>query len=178
MEEHLFVCEQCQETLKGVDGDIRLIKFATAEWLHAPAENKLRRLWRTVWPEATLPRLAWATTAAVILIAAVLYFNPLPQGPPVAITLVSLRGGLDSSRAHVPAHRALDLTLDAPELSPSASMRVEVVDGSGKQVWSGHAKMVDGKPKALMPKGLSKGLYWVRLYEGADLAREYGLRAD
>ncbi|MBV8842302.1 MAG: hypothetical protein JO307_05780 [Bryobacterales bacterium] len=184
MEEHLLVCGQCRDTLDEIGNDVLTVKAAILELAHAPAEGpfkaKVKGLWRALWPQTIVPRFAWATAAAACLVTA-LYLGTAQVNTPGqgAVAIGSLRGSSDIDHAiHVPAHRALDLDLHAEHVAQSSSLRVEVVDSSGKQVWSERPKMVDGKPKALLSKGLSKGLYWVRIYDGAEPALEYGLRAD
>jgi hypothetical protein len=63
----------------------------------------------------------------------------------------------------------LDLKIDLKDVRPAAAYRVEVVDASGRRIWFG------GTP-AHLAKGLSRGIYWVRLFTDSDeLLREFGL---
>jgi hypothetical protein len=175
LEEHLFVCHQCQDLLDEFDRYAPAVKAGIRELRRAPKESTLRRLRRVLWPQAALPRFAWATVAAGLILAAYISFHT--QTPPaVAITLVSLRGGTDGN-ASVPAGTRLELGLVAPEVKQSSALRIEIVDVSGKQVWTGQPKSVDGKLDAVVAQGLSSGLYWVRLYNASELIQEYGLRA-
>src|SRR5215469_7615587 len=94
MEEHLFVCKQCRQTLDEVDNYVLPMKVGTAELLHASAESKLKRFWRAVWPQTNLPRLAWSTvTATACLVTALYLVTPrVTTLAPSRVEIISLRG--------------------------------------------------------------------------------------
>ena len=84
---------------------------------------------------------------------------------PQTVELNSYRG-MD---VQVPSGRPLDLKIDLRDVAPAAGYRVEIVDATGHRVWFG------GTP-ARVTKGLSPGVYWVRLStDTGEPLREYGL---
>jgi hypothetical protein len=154
-EEHLLICEECQCTLTETSEYVHLMKAATAVYVCNP--------------EAVLGRSVRRNTAA----AAVLLLTSLsallswrtPAIGPRTVVLEAYRGALSEA----PAGQPLDLQIDLTEVQPAAGYRVEVVDATGRSVWSG------GTP-ARLNKGLSPGIYWIRLSSDAGKPlREYGL---
>ena len=84
---------------------------------------------------------------------------------PQDVVLDAYRG----AASEAPAGQPLDLKIDLKDLPQAAGYRVEVVDATGRRVWSG------GTP-ARLTKGLSPGLYWVRLSTNTgEPLREYGI---
>jgi hypothetical protein len=76
-----------------------------------------------------------------------------------------------------PAGRPLDLSISAADIPPAPQYRLEVVNAAGKVVWSDAASLGGGKLTAHVPKPLTAGQYWVRLYgRSSELLAEYGLR--
>jgi hypothetical protein len=111
--------------------------------------------------------------------------QPAPES--VAATLTAFRGGDASAFAHAPAEKPLDLVIDRTSLPAAGAYRLQIVNASGQNVWSGAAVALDGKLSAHLSKGLGPGVYWVRLYASevpgdapgeAGLLREFGLRLD
>jgi hypothetical protein len=167
-EEHLLICEECQNTLEGVTEYIRLMKAATSAY----AVDR---------PRIPAPQMRFrshglrrnAATAAVLLlmcITALLSWRT-PPADPQTVGLEAYRAGDPSTVPQAPAGRPLDLKIDLKDLPPATGYRVEVVDSSGRRVWFG------GTP-ARLNKGLARGSYWIRLYaETGELLREFGLHA-
>ena len=159
-EEHLLICETCQDTLAETEEHIRVMKAATAAYIAAHKGS---------WPSRLKERgLRWnAVAAAGILLTCltVLLSWRSPLAEPQTIMLNAYRG--EASQA--PAGQPLDLKIDLRELPPAEAYRVEVVDATGRRVWFG------GTP-ARLTKGLSPGSYWVRLStDTGEQLREYGL---
>jgi hypothetical protein len=185
LEEHLLVCTSCQQTLAGLDQYILLVKMAAGpevlsltppRWriwfdrLNEWAGGGRRRAVRVVWTTALAG--AMGSAAALLLLR-----SQASISPPVAIELVSYRGGGNAASAVATAGRPLDLAVDIPDLPSAASYRVEVVTTTGSRVWEGAPHTAGGKLSAHLPQGLRPGAYWVRLYATpADLLSEYGLR--
>jgi hypothetical protein len=171
-EEHLLICEECQDTLDNTTHYIRLMKAATAAY----ATGRTRVFAPLLAP---LPRFRSdglrrnAATAAVLLlmcITALLSWRT-PVADPKTITLEAYRTGDASAVPQAPAGRPLDLKIDLKDLPAASGYRVEVVDASGRRVWFG------GTP-AHLDKGLARGSYWIRLYtDTGELLREFGLHA-
>jgi len=176
VEEHLLLCPECRQALTEIDQYASLMKSETARLMQSPFQKKIQWVWRAVWPTAGWPRAGWALAAAAGCLALVLYVGSRPAGPPVPVALVSVRGQEPS--AHAPARRPLDLKISADDVKASNAYRVEIVDGSGKQIWSGEAKFFNGRIEVAVPGGLAKGSYWVRLYDQSQLLQEFGLRSE
>jgi len=86
------------------------------------------------------------------------------MAPVASLQLTALRGEM----ATVAPTREIDITVtDAPR--EGGPFRLEVVDGSGKQLWSGNGLAAQVK------RSFSNGVYFVRLYTAdGNLSREYG----
>jgi hypothetical protein len=160
-EEHLLVCEECQETLAKTDEYIQVMKAATAAYVAGPTGPTLPRRG---------PGLRWNAAAAALLLLTCLtglLSWRTPAGDPKAIVLDAYRGAAKTPQA--PAGRPLDLKIDLKDVRPASGYRVEVVDASGRRIWF-------GGPPAHLAKGLPKGDYWVRLLtDNGEWLREYGL---
>jgi hypothetical protein len=152
-EEHLLICARCQGTLVETGEYVRLMKAATAAYVCAHVGDRgLRRN---------------AALAAVLLLTCMpaLLSWRTPPGEPKTIVLTAYRGALSEA----PAGQPLDLQIDLTDVQPAAGYRVEVVDATGQRVWF-------GATPARLTKGLSPGIYWVRLSsDTGEPLREYGL---
>ena len=159
VEEHLLICEVCQEALADLDDYIRAMKAATAE----PAIPLRRR--------GSLPYVAAAAIAAGIAIA---LLWPARPAPAESVELFSMRGA-EMPRIH--AHHPAELKIEVPDL-PDAVYRVDLVDAEGRLIWSGQVAAAEKQLRVREPKALKAGLYWVRLYSpGGELLREFGLES-
>lgn len=160
-EEHLLICEPCQETLAETDEYIQIMKAATAAYLAGDS--------RSAAPGRS-HGLRWSAAAAAILLliclTALVSWRTPPRDPKT-IVLDSYRGAADVPQA--PPGQPLDLKIDLEDVRTASGYRVEVVDRTGRRVWFG------GAP-AHLAKGLPKGDYWVRLLaDNGEWLREYGL---
>jgi hypothetical protein len=167
-EEHLLICEECQDTLDTTTEYIRLMKAATAAY----SSDRTRVLASPPLFRGHGLRRNAATAAVLLLmcITALLSWRT-PVADPKTITLEAYRAGDASAVPQAPAGRPLDLKIDLKDLPPASGYRVEVVDASGRRVWFG------GTP-ARLTKGLARGSYWIRLYtDTGELLREFGLHA-
>lgn len=169
-EEHLLICEKCQNTLQKTEEYIRLMRAATAAYVaahpdvtrHGIASHGIR---------SRDHGLRWNAAAAAALLltclTALLSWRT-PAGDTKAVLLEANRGAY----SHAPAGQPLDLKIDLKDVPPAPGYRVEVVDATGRRVWFG------GTP-ARLTKGLPQGVYWVRLStDTGESLREYGLSAD
>lgn len=162
-EEHLLICDRCQETLAQTDKYIRMMKTATAAYV---AKTRGRAVFR--FPERGVRRNL-AAIAAILLLGSmtVLLSWRTPAVEPQEVALVAKRGPVQT----VDARRPLDLKIDVKKLQPAPGYRVEVVDATGKRIWFG------GTP-AHIGNGLPRGTYWVRVFtESGEFLQESGLRA-
>lgn len=183
LEEHLLICPRCQTALAETDEYIRLVKYAAANQPAArpvliprsiPAVRPLQPITRQPQAWYRPVRVAtgiFAACAAVLVLTGGL--SLLRQPAPASIALVSYRGPLV---IEAPAGRPLDLSISAADIPPAPQYRLELVNAAGKLIWSDAASIAGGKLSAHVPKRLTAGQYWVRLYGGSsELLAEYGL---
>ena len=200
LEEHLLLCEACQQRLVTAEQYIAVMKQGTAELAARPlAVDRILRsfvpAWLTqVWSahysftQFTHSRLRTGGLAAAFVLFALfaggVWRRQLaPAGPPAAIVLTSFRGGESNGIADAPANRILNLRIDATRLTElSGPPSLQIVNASGVEVWHGALEVRAGTETgrvfaARVPSGLKPGQYWVRLYsQEQTIAREYGLR--
>jgi hypothetical protein len=184
VEEHLLLCEGCQQACEETEQYIRLMQSAARRLVLEPRRRTLERVWN--WVRAGVPTRAWVwagVLAAGCIVGSVSLTNRFPAVAAPA-PLESFRGG-DSVRGDgeatnsAPARRPLNFTIRAEDVPRAAEYRIEVVTDTGRAVWT-QAVQPDQKVLAAhMKRGLAKGLYWVRLYgDGSQLLTEYGLRLE
>jgi len=167
LEEHVLVCEMCQDRLAETDSWVRAVRRAAAG-LPIPA--------RRIWSPWSLPRLVpiLAAMTLILTVGVALRFNHGGVVAPVAVVLEATRG----AGVQVPAMQPLLLRPGLEGLRPQTRYHLEVVDRLGKDVWRTD---IPGGPVAAsgvkMP-GLSPGTYFVRLYDPSHvLLREYAVAA-
>jgi hypothetical protein len=120
----------------------------------------------------------WLIPAFAAALAVVFFFAVSQRTTaPTAFVEVSLAATRSAESAPAPASKALVLNLDSAGLASPVPHRFRVVDSSGALILEGEAKVTEGKIAAAVPRALSAGDYWVRLYNDAgELQREYGLK--
>ncbi len=182
LEDHLFTCSSCQSTLAELDDYIRAMKIALAELQHGSvAHATLPPAWARL-PGGTTA--IWAVGLMLVLSgSAMVWWRIRPAPEAVTATLAAFRGGDAATFAHVPAGKPLDLVIDGTSLPAASAYRLQIVNASGKSVWSGPAVASGEKLSAHLTTGLGPGVYWVRLYASqvpgeAGLLREFGLRLE
>ena len=182
LEEHLLVCERCQNTLAETDQFIRSMKAATDA---APAH--WAKHWKVLPFRAGGRRATVAAALAVACVAVLVLFGParslvtrssVSATEPVLVKLTSIRSGSEATMNRAPAKRPLDLSIALSDVPASAQYRLEVLTFWGKVVWSGAAQSNNGALSAHVLSGLSEGTYWVRLYSSSELLAEYGLKLE
>lgn len=180
LEDHLLICSSCQSTLAELEDYIRAAKIALQEFQQAnpvpadapPAWGHLPGGTTTIWAVALMLALAGGALVSSRM-------QPAPDT--VAVTLAAFRGGDAAGLAQAPARKPIDLFIEGTSLPAAGAYRLEIVDASGKNAWSGTAVASDGKLSGHLSKGLGPGVYWVRLYASqasgqGGLLREFGLR--
>ena len=178
VEEHLLVCSHCQEQLKDADTFVAAIRTAAAG---LELEDESRKDWRArVSGALTVRRIGWALAIAGLLIIGMALRVSWRSSPstlqPLALVLETNRG---SGLQRAPAGRPLVLNLDATGLPVLPAYEVEAVDARGGVQAQFHA--VTGQPgiKIQLAGGLSRGIYFVRIYSPMrELLREYGVQVD
>jgi hypothetical protein len=180
IEEHLLVCPACQERLRVTDRYIRTMRAAIASLAAAPAPSER---WWEAWFGfllKPLPVAALAGLAALVLVWGVIpSLRDTRQAAPVAVTLEAMRGGGETLHMRAPEKTPLILTLDLTGVAPLASYQVRLVDAGGSKVFETEARPEANHMTVHAPARLSRGTYWVRLYDRADgntPLREYGLK--
>lgn len=182
LEEHLFVCEICQNELAQVDSYILTLKDACREVRPEvqPAEVRLA----VVAPRRegffqslfAVPRPVLIGAMAAFFIAIVIPISYVGRGAqsPMAVELATSRGAGPGGVAIAESGHPLALNLNASDLQQPA--RAEIVNSSGKRVWIGPVDKAEGRISLSVRDSLAAGTYWVRLY-GADgeSLREFGL---
>lgn len=159
-EEHLLVCERCQDTLAQTEDYIRVLKAATAA--HVAEQRSVASI-----PIRQKGLSRNAVAAAILLVSCLtgLLSWRTPSGQPRMVALDAYRG----AATEAPAGQPLELKIDLEGVRPAAGYRVEIVDSTGRRLWFG------ARPVRLT-HGLSPGVYWVRLLtDTGEALREYAL---
>jgi len=167
LEEHLLICESCQQRLAREDAIRGHIRRAAMRHRQTSQEKESGiRLF---------PRLAMALAAVAVLLvvgAVAMRWSHVDgtRTPPFALKLEAMRGAGPGSKA--PAGRSLAVEADLSGLPQANSYRLELVDSKGAAIWKGRA------PKANIP-ALRPGMYFMRVYsDQGQLLREYGIEAS
>jgi hypothetical protein len=198
VEEHLFFCETCQNTVQDLDEYIELMKFGTAEYAAAPSlasRMPMARAWQNLRAGAKKSShgstTTWTALAVASVMAATWAYSSLrtdPPSSPIPVRLAAMRGGESRGGENpvftqAPAGHPLGLAIDTTELPPPGqrpgqdSYRIEIVSSSGRPIWGSTVSPSGGEIVARTPKNMNAGVYWVRLYKGqsGELLREFGL---
>lgn len=170
-EDHLLVCDHCQDRVSETDSFVRGMKFALA----APEPELSVSRWN-LKHLFQFPAPVWATAAMATAGVAAFFVshNTGMNKPPLALALSATRGGVTPTAK---SGRVLDLDLDARDLAPATDNRVQVVNSEGREVWSGKATSVQsGHIHALVKSALDPGQYYVRITDSRGTHREYAMR--
>jgi len=192
LEEHLLMCPQCQAELDDIEEykvfmKAGLAAFESERQAAAGAQNHPKLRWFSPrgalsfhlgWPRTPLARNLLAAALLLTLAGTAVAWrmrSPVASAPFATIKLIALRGGEEDS-ARAPVGRPLELVFNRQDLATDISYRAEVVDSSGRQIWSGRVHIVEETFSARVDRPLRAGTYWVRLYSSAgQLLREFGL---
>jgi hypothetical protein len=180
LEEHLLDCILCQDRLLAVDEYTALMKAGMASL------EREREAARPA-PRLAFPRLAGfpvvlAAAAMLALAGVTLSWRAQPSSAAgstaTVVKLTALRGGDGDGVARAPYGGPLELIVDGTDLPAAIGYRLEVVSSSGRPLWSGAAHSAAQSLSARVTTRLAPGAYWVRLYCGDQLRREFGLRIE
>jgi hypothetical protein len=185
LEEHLLVCQECQEMVCDLDEYIKLLKAAArslensapsgnATQLHAAEKtSSTGNIWLSALRAPQLPRLAGIGVALGLLL---LTSSSIARRPLAieTIQLTGYRGGsLQISEAQGHARRPLQLRLDAASSRPNPKTnsgsnpqktlikqryRFEIVDDQGMPRWSGAASFTQSANSEGSANGLTAEL--------------------
>jgi len=169
-EEHLLLCEGCQDRCTETDTYMRGMRAALAN----PVPEKWS-LGEKVSDFFRMPVPVWATAAVALagVGGVIATHNLSSRNVPLAVALSATRGGTTPS---VSAAKPLDLDLDARDLPEPGSYQIQVVDANGTQLWSSPATVRNGHAHVTMEKRLSPGQYYVRISDPTATRREFALR--
>ena len=198
LEEHLLICPQCQSVLAEIEeykvfmkaglASFESERLAKAGRRDSPAgpdsptrlASGLRRVlsldfaWREISAKNLLAAGLLLALAGTVM-AWRMQSSPVAMGPVATIKLIALRGG-EGDLARAPSGRPLSFVFDRTDLAADLSYRAEVVNSSGRQMWSGSVRIADQHLSIRVGRPLGEGVYWVRLYSSTgQLLREFGL---
>jgi len=175
-EEHLLICDRCQDRLSDTDQYIYALKAATAVLRHEQPVTQPGIIAQLVEWLRAVPQPALALSFAAVL--ALVFIVRLPHASMEQVDLTATRKGTST---HVRSGVIPELRLSAEGLTPSNSYTVEVVNASGSSVWHGSPVFKDEKMIVTPGSPFSAGHYWIRLYTDtsrANMLREYSLTVD
>jgi hypothetical protein len=183
LEVHLLVCASCQARLQELDEFAALMKAAGANFLRDSQPSRRTSAWFRV-PRSPAARLVLVAGMVFAAIGAGIAWRWRSVPAAATVQLAALRGGVagdgdgaSGSLSPGPAGRPLDLAVNAASLPSAAGYRLELVDQSGRTLWTGHAKIVGAQLSAHVPSGPRPGIYWIRLYtNNNELLRKFGMR--
>ncbi len=200
LEEHLLICEQCQAELDDIEEYKVFMKAGLASFeserlaAASPAvstaggdppfrsQSTVREALSCYFAWPRMPGVKSLLVASVVLVMAGAAATWKTQSssvgtvPVATIRLIALRGG-EGDVAHAPSGRPLELVFGRTDLDGDLSYRAEVVDASGRQMWSGNVRIAEQSLSIRVDGALRAGVYWVRLYSSSgQLLREFGLR--
>jgi hypothetical protein len=193
LEEHLLVCVPCQIKLQELDDYTALMKSATGAWdqdrkaFRAGSIPGLGISKKFTIPKIPGPGVLLAAGLMAVLVSAFsvrahIPWHWQPVAPATSVKLMAMRGGdakggQADGLAQAPSGQPLDLAIDGANLPPAPGYRLEVVNQSGHEIWSGAAMVTGTKLSAHIAAGPRSGVYWVRLYSSSgDFLREFGMR--
>ncbi len=172
-EEHLLLCEVCQQRVTEADNYVRALRTAVTRIEHAPPAPRPILPLRSLFP-LPLAGLLAAGALAVVFLA--------PPSHPVtgtaSVHLKASRGAaVDTPQSStVPAYHQIRMSLDANALPVRDRYIVELVDSAGHVLWQTPPTLEGDTLQLTYPTGCEPGSYWVRVYDPArTLLREYGL---
>lgn len=173
VEEHLLVCEACQDELAEVESFIGDMKYACTHARPAP-DKSWRNIFAWWWTAVPRPALAGAFAVLLLCLGIPLMRHESPAGPMISVELATVRGGTDTAQAA--ANHPLHLKMDASLIEGASSYQIQVADAAGSIVWTGPAR-IDGTTLTTdVPTPLRAGNYWIRVFaSGTNPIREYGL---
>ncbi len=182
LEEHLLLCTSCQVRLDQTDEYVAAVRgaFATLPRARQASAKALRsaRFLRTLVTSRPVQLYLGAAIVAVSLFVAIVYDGGISDISHA--TLVSVRSG--DGIAHAKPARRLVLDLDAALLPERPGYLLQVVDHSGREIWSGDVAIDAPVFRVTLDRRFSPGRYWLRLYgkpaTADDILREYGLDID
>jgi hypothetical protein len=172
-EDHLLVCDDCQQRLSRIDAEIADIKQVCRD-IPPSIEPEHSGFFARLFHAAPV----WAAVAAALVIgvAVPVYRQATGTRGVSDVVLEAARGAAPIAEARAGAR--LKLTVDLAGLSAPGPYRIEIVSAGGQRVWNAATASSD-RTIVNGPEGLEAGSYWVRIYAaGGAIVREYGLHLN
>jgi hypothetical protein len=167
-EEHLLVCETCQDRLAREDRIRQQVRDAGAVLARPRAAVR----WR-------LPKLAWALGLVVVglgVFAGIERQSWRRSTAPAAVILLRTTRGTENPALAAPAGKPLTLVLDLTDLQQFSEYTLEIVDAGGHPAFQSKGPPQNSRLLATLTRGLAAGAYFVRVYTpGGELLREFAL---
>jgi len=168
LDEHLLGCADCQARLVQLDAFLSAFKPAILQMQEQPAAR--RNFFR-------LPRLVWLGSAAMVATCGlILMVRPAANTvAPAVIQMQALRG--PEKAARLTAGQPAFLVFDVGGQAGPSKYEIEVVDRSGKEIWTDVVETKDDTLR-IPARKLAPGSYWVRVYRDQiekKLLGEYAL---
>jgi hypothetical protein len=160
-EEHLLVCDSCQERLAQNDVFVKAMQAASAEYVKEKGNGR---------PDGRprVPILIALVAGLLLAAGAVVWHLAQSIGQPATVSLEAYQGAAVGAEA--PAGRELVLHFDMLGLPDLPSYELEIVDR-----WGNPVLRVNAAPGSAAVPALRAGSYYIRLYaRGGLLLREYG----
>ena len=170
-EEHLLICERCQQLLVETDDYVASMKGAAAHWRQRQGLGRTESVrWKAL-------RVFAGVAAIAVLVIVIGWWSgnsDVTGSAPFAVNLQATRGA--AIAAYAPAGTWLLVRLDLAGLPNLPSYRLEMVNSAGTVIWHGSATAVDAKAESKIP-GTGAGIYFIRVYTpSGEALREFGLK--
>ena len=169
-EEHILVCEGCQDQLLEMEAYVNAIRTVSPK---LRGSRRTRWVWTIAWP-----RPAWAAVGAVGLAAILIISVPAPFCAPelATVTLEASRGIDGVPQVKAVAGQGLSFEIDLTQIPVAPSYRLEIVNSVGRREAETVILPTAGNLIHKLPRGLSAGRHYIRLYgANRELLREFGL---
>ncbi len=167
IEEHLLLCEACQERLEVAEALLPMLQRSLREVNMEPAAEPF---WKRWFASAWTPAPILAAFAALVLVVYV--WAPDRHVEWQSVQLEAMRGEVKPAEAV--EGFALELLLNTEGLAVGPAV-VQVVDAQGTPVEAANVVIGQSPLAARIPQPLKPGQYWVRLKSNGSLVREYSL---
>lgn len=165
VESHLMYCEQCQDKFALAEEFSKATRQAALELMYEPRPEAVA-WWKRIFE---IPKPVFAFAACAVLAVAIL----IPTGQKDAVVeLQAMRSQEISTQA--PSNRGLQVNLSLEGIASKNNLRAELADSTGRILTGKSVEAINGKGSVHFDK-LAAGSYWVRLYSGQEMLREYAL---
>lgn len=165
IEEHLLVCEPCQDRLAIAESILPSLRRALHEVEREPAAESFWKRWFA-------PSWAPAVAACAAIALAAFLWQPNRAVEWQSVRLEAMRGEVEPAGAV--EGFALELQLNTEGLEAGQAV-VQVVDAQGALVQNTDVSIGQSPLAARFSQPLKQGQYWVRIKSNGSLLREYAL---